>query len=124
MITAMAHIPAQSMVNCAVKSIRPTGSVLESVERVSWLASAYSFHEVRNAKIPAEAMPDFVGVSGEVEGMDSMTMPFPVAAEVDLDGFAVGDPVRFDLEVDWQADRPIAVTAMVKLPPETELALD
>ena len=58
MITAMAHMPAQSMVNCAVKSIRPTGRVLLSVERVSWLASAYSFHEVRKAKMPALAMPD------------------------------------------------------------------
>ena len=75
-------------------------------------------------RIRHEAIPDFVGIGGEVEGMASMTMPFPLAAAVDLAGFTVGDVVRFELEVDWQADRPIAVTAMEKLPAETELALD
>ena len=75
-------------------------------------------------RIRHEAVPDLVGVSGEVEGMAAMTMPFPVAAEVDLTGFAAGDVVRFDLRVDWEAARPVAVIAMEKLPAETELALD
>ena len=56
--TAMALMPVQSTVNWAVKSISPTGMVLLAVVRVSWLASAYSFHEVRKAKIAAEARPD------------------------------------------------------------------
>ena len=75
-------------------------------------------------RIRHEAIPDLVGQSGEVEGMAAMTMPFPLAAEVDLSGFAAGDAVRFDLRVDWQAARPVAVTAMEKLPAGTELALD
>ena len=54
---AIALIPAQSTVNCAVKSIRPTGMVLLAVVRVSCDASAYSFHDVRKAKIAAEARP-------------------------------------------------------------------
>lgn len=56
--TAIALIPAQSTVNCAVKSIRPTGIIFDAVVRISWLASAYSFHEVRNAKIATEARPE------------------------------------------------------------------
>ena len=75
-------------------------------------------------RIRHEAIPDLIGQSGEVEGMAAMTMPFPVADEVDLAGFAVGDVVRFELLVDWQAARPVAVTAIEKLAPETELIFD
>ncbi len=75
-------------------------------------------------RIRHEAIPDLVGPSGEVEGMASMTMPFPVDSEVDLSGFATGDVVRFVLTVDWEADRPVAVTAIEKLPATTKLALD
>ena len=60
----------------------------------------------------------------EVEGMAAMTMPFPVDSAVNLTGFAAGDPVRFELRVDWEAARPVVVTAMEKLPADTELALD
>ncbi len=55
--TASAHMPPQLRVNCEVKSISPTGMVLEFSDRVSWLASAYSFQDVRKAKMPALAMP-------------------------------------------------------------------
>ena len=75
-------------------------------------------------RVRHEAIPDLVGAGGEVEGMAAMTMPFPVDAAVDLAGFAAGDVVRFTLTVDWQAPRPVAVTALEKLPPETELTLD
>ena len=71
-----------------------------------------------------EAIPELVGAGGEVEGMAAMTMPFPVDDEVDLAGFEVGDVVRFELQVGWEAARPVAVTAMEKLPADTELALD
>ena len=75
-------------------------------------------------QIRHEAIPDLVGTGGEVEGMAAMTMAFPVADEVDLTGFGAGDPVRFDLRVDWDAARPVAVTAIEKLPVGTELTLD
>ena len=71
-----------------------------------------------------EAIPDLVGQSGEVEGMEAMTMPFPVDSEVDLAGLSVGDTVSFELRVEWAADRPVAVTAMEKLPADTELSFD
>jgi hypothetical protein len=75
-------------------------------------------------RIRHEAIPDFIDSAGRAEGMASMTMPFPVAAELDLDGFSVGEPVRFELTVDWEAVRPVAITAIEKLPAEIELALD
>ena len=75
-------------------------------------------------RIRHEAIPDLIGQSGEIEGMDSMTMPFPVGAEVDLAGFAVDDVVGFELTVDWEAARPVAVTAMEKLPADTELVFE
>jgi Cu/Ag efflux protein CusF len=74
-------------------------------------------------RIHHEAIPDLVGASGEVEPMPAMTMSFPVASEVDLAGLAAGDLVRFDLRIDWQAARPVAVTAIEKLPAGTELNL-
>ena len=75
-------------------------------------------------RIRHEAIPELVGASGEVEGMPAMSMPFPVAGDLDLVGLAVGDRVRFELTVDWQAGRPVTVTAIDRLPPDTELKLD
>lgn len=71
-----------------------------------------------------EAIPDFTTDDGKRVGMDAMTMPFGVAAGLDLRGFAVGDKVRFTLEVRWQDLRqPTAITRLEKLPPETPLTL-
>lgn len=59
-----------------------------------------------------EAIPTFVGPSGEVEGMAAMTMPFQLADGVSLAGFAAGDPVMATLRVDWAAGQPVVVTAI------------
>ena len=68
-----------------------------------------------------EAIDDFVGVDGEVWGMDAMTMPFAVSEEVSLDGVAPGDKVRFTLVVDFFGDVPSQITSLEVLPPETVL---
>lgn len=68
-----------------------------------------------------EAIPTFVGITGEPEPMASMTMRFPIADGVDLGGLGVGDKLRFDLEVDWNAGDPARVLAVEPLPAETEL---
>lgn len=86
-ITAIADIPAQSIVNCAVKSIRPTGKVLLSVERVNWLASAYSFQDVRKAKIPAEATPDFANGNSIFQKPANACNRQPVLPQTSLSGF-------------------------------------
>ena len=68
-----------------------------------------------------EAIDDFVSLQGEVIGMSSMTMPFPLADKVSLDGVAIGDPVEVILKVDWDGDVPVQVTSVKELPPDTQL---
>jgi hypothetical protein len=68
-----------------------------------------------------EAIDDFRNMEGEIQGMDSMTMPFPLADDVSLEGVSVGDRVVMDLVVDWEADPVIQVTRVEKLDADTEL---
>lgn len=68
-----------------------------------------------------EAIDDWVGYSGEVEGMDSMTMPFPVAEGVSLKDLQPGDIVEAEVHVDWEADLAVQITALRELPPGTRL---
>jgi Cu/Ag efflux protein CusF len=70
-----------------------------------------------------ETIPDFVGMDGEVVGMDSMTMPFPLADGVDLAGIEPGDKVAFTLEVEWEGDLPYRISRIEELPPDTALDL-
>lgn len=72
--------------------------------------------------ISHEAIDDYVNRSGEVEGMDPMNMPFPVASGVPLAGIQPGDIVEFELHVDWQSEeRPVEITRIRELPPGTKL---
>jgi Cu/Ag efflux protein CusF len=68
-----------------------------------------------------EAVDDFVDRSGEVVGMDPMSMPFPVAEGVSLDGIQVGDVVEVELRVDWGGDPEVAITGVRELPAGTKL---
>lgn len=71
-----------------------------------------------------EAIDTWVGRGGEVEGMDAMTMPFPVGEDVPLEGLQPGDFVEIDLHVDWEADLPVEITSLRELPPGTRLVFD
>ena len=71
-----------------------------------------------------EAMPDFIGINGQVEGMKSMTMPFTVAESVDLEGIAPGTKILFHLTVDWSAPEPALITAIEILVPDSALQLE
>jgi hypothetical protein len=68
-----------------------------------------------------EAIDDWIGIDGEVQGMDSMTMPFPVAEDVTFEGIETGDKVTFTLEVNYDADPAVQVTGVHKLPDDPEL---
>lgn len=69
-----------------------------------------------------EAIDDFESITGDVWGMDSMTMPFLVSDDVTLDDLAEGDKIAFTLRVDWSDDdTPQIVTGLEKLPADTEL---
>lgn len=73
--------------------------------------------------IQHEAIPEFVGITGKTEGMDSMIMPFTVAEAVDLEGIETGTKIRFRLTVDWSAPEPALITGIEVLPAEEPLAL-
>lgn len=62
-----------------------------------------------------EAIPDFVDTDGATVGMEAMTMGFPLAKDVDLAGFAVGDAIEFRLEVRWDGLPPVLVSKVEKV---------
>ena len=68
-----------------------------------------------------EAIDDWVSRSGKVEGMSSMSMPFPIAPEVSVEGLQPGDVVEMKLHVDWEADLAVQITGLRKLPADTRL---
>lgn len=71
-----------------------------------------------------EAIPDFVGINGDVVGMKSMTMPFTVADTVELTGLEPGSRVRFELSVDWNRAEPGLITALETLPDDAILSFE
>jgi len=75
---------------------------------------------IREMMLHHEAIDDFVDTSGQVVGMDSMVMPFPVAASVSLDGLAVGDEVEVVFAIDWSRSS-FQVERLGKLPKGTPL---
>jgi hypothetical protein len=68
-----------------------------------------------------EAIDQFVDRQGELVGMDPMSMPFPVAKDVSLEGIQVGDVVEFKLHVDWSAGPAAKITGVRELPAGTKL---
>jgi hypothetical protein len=69
-----------------------------------------------------EAIDRFVDRDGKIVGMEPMTMPFPLAEDVSLEGIRPGDVVEFKLHVDWGGDPEVEITGLRKLPPDTQLS--
>lgn len=67
-------------------------------------------------QIHHEKVPTFTDQDGKVIGMNEMVMPFPPAAGLSLDGFAVGDNVEFTFEVRWDRIPFQQATRIAKLP--------
>ena len=68
-----------------------------------------------------EAVDQFVDRQGELVGMDPMSMPYPVAKDVSLEGIQVGDVVEFKWHVDWDAEPSAEIIGVRKLPAGTKL---
>jgi Cu/Ag efflux protein CusF len=68
-----------------------------------------------------EAVDNFVGHDGKMDGMDSMTMPFLVARNIPLAQIRPSDKVEVLLHVDWQSDRAVEITGLRKLSPDLHL---
>ena len=71
-----------------------------------------------------EAIPEFVGIDGQAEPMESMSMPFPVADPALAQGIAAGDRIDFTFRVDWEGKRPLEVTRVAKLPADARLSFE
>ena len=98
----------------AAKSTADTYTVRARVRQVPARGSG-SFY------LEHEAIDDWKGRSGKVEGMSSMTMPFPLAEDLSLEGIEPEDVVEVRLEVDWEADLPVEITEIRELPRDTRL---
>ena len=72
-------MPGQFIVNCAVKSMSPTVNVFESVLLARFETNAYSFHEIKNAKIPADAIPDRDSGNSICQNACSLVQPSVIA---------------------------------------------
>jgi hypothetical protein len=71
-----------------------------------------------------EMIPEFVGPTGEVEGMKEMIMDFPtIAPGVSWEGLKVGDPVELTFEVRWKSEPRFILTRLVRLPDDVQLNL-
>jgi hypothetical protein len=75
-------------------------------------------------RIKHEAVADLKNISGQVVGMASMAMPFPIAEGVSLDGYAVDDIIEFNFEVIWRPDPSWRLTSISKLPADTVLVFE
>ena len=71
-----------------------------------------------------EEIPTFVDMDGEMVGMGSMAMPFPVSEAPIPEDLAVGDKVAFDFEVRWQGSPPMRLLKLTKLPGDTVLSFE
>lgn len=71
-----------------------------------------------------EAIPDFVGINGDVVGMKSMTMPFSVAESVDLAELEPGSRIQFELSVDWNRADPGLITSLEFLAEDSILSFE
>lgn len=80
--------------------------------------------EQRQLRVHHESLPDFVGFEGEVVGMASMTMPFPLADSVELEDVEEGDKVEMTFEVRWESSPPLQVVDLEELPADTQLRFE
>ena len=74
----------------------------------------------RSLSIKVEPIANWVGLSGKIEPMMAMTMPYQLAHGLPLKNMTVGDKVAFTYKVNWVRDRMV-VTRISELPPQTQL---
>lgn len=86
--------------------------VVQAPDPANSAAGLYLYHE---------AVDDWIGRDGKMDGMDTMAMPFPVARGVSLAGIRTNDKVEVTMHVDWDAAAPVEIIHLRKLPPDTKL---
>jgi hypothetical protein len=101
------------------EAYQPVGDVYEVRGRIASLPDKPSGTQLF---ITHERIDVFRNREGEIVGMEKMTMPFPVAESIDLQGFSKDEPVRFKFDVDW-ASNTFTLFEIEKLPADVELDL-
>tara|TARA_R110000868_G_scaffold119469_2_gene317080 strand:- start:430639 stop:431214 length:576 start_codon:yes stop_codon:yes gene_type:complete len=82
----------------------------------------------RHPKIHHVQIPDFKKIDGSIAmtpdgipGMRSMTMEFPLSQGMSLNGYSVGDKVKFSFRVNWGGQVAWEMTSIEKLDADTEI---
>ena len=68
-----------------------------------------------------EAIDNFVHRDGKMRGMDAMPMMFYAEQSADLTTLSVNDKVHLNIKVQFQKTPPLRITAIKKLPADTQL---
>ena len=115
---ALAAVPS----GCGSGSPAPTSPAQDYEVRGEVVRLPGAGDPAREIWLRHEAIPGFRDERGQAVGMGSMTMQFPLAEQVSVADLAVGDVVRFHLQVRWHdPTRPAAILSLEKLPAETRL---
>lgn len=122
-LTALMVLTSASLLACSGEPRPAPDASGDSVQRyvVEGILTQLPSAPGRELMIRHEAIPEFVGASGDTVGMNAMTMGFPVSDESLLKGFSAGDSILFTFEVRWGGERPLRLTAIEELPPGSVL---
>ncbi len=115
---AMLTLSCEKAPTASNPSVSPPEAVYTVRGRIAGLPAADK--PGSGLQIEHEPIDNFVGMDGS-QGMDSMTMPFPLAKGVSLEGLSIDDKVEFTFEVRWKSQPRMQLTKIVKLPVGTEL---
>ncbi len=103
----------------------PPAAATQTYEHIRGRIAKMPAPPAQDFQIHHEAIPGFVNREGKIVGMNEMTMPFPQAEGVSLEGFAAGDAVEFDFDVDWsRSGLPHRLTRITKLPEDAVLSFE
>jgi Copper binding periplasmic protein CusF len=122
---AAAVLPGLACGGPGASPVSPSGTTYAVRGEIERLPDPATSGSAREIWIRHESVPEFENSAGEVVGMESMTMPFQLAADASVEGLQVGDRVAFELRVDWQGKgAPAEVSGLRKLASGTALEFD
>jgi hypothetical protein len=108
---------------CARKDSAPT-TPPDQTYRIRGQVTALPNPPKQALRLHHEAIPDFIGADGKVQGMDEMEMEFPyLAPSARLDSIALNDAVEATMEIRWKSQPRFVLTSIRKLPTGTHLSI-
>lgn len=117
-VAVLALTPALT-VACGRHTVEPSGTdAPQAVYQVRGVVRAVAEDGLQ---IRHEAIPGFRDASGEMVGMQAMSMDFALAPGVSSEGLQPGDKVVIALRVDWDVAQPAQIDSVEILPADTAL---